>query len=339
VSSYALLLDEEAPFSLPAGSATGTITAADISVVVCAFNDARWEQLRECLNSLNVVGARQVVLVIDHNPRLLERARTEFPSATVVANVNANGLSGARNTGVAAADGCVMAFIDDDAVATADWLHELALGYQAPDVVAVGGHIEAIWQDGRGPRWMPDEFRWVVGCSYRGLPSEAAVVRNLIGCNMSFRREVFDQVGGFVTGLGRIGEVPVGCEETEFCIRVTERRPGVQIVYRPAARVGHNVAARRESIGYFLSRCLAEGKSKAQVAAVAGSRLGLGSERTYVRSTLPSGVAAGARDLFRGDGWGAVRAGAIVAGLLATTLGYLRGLVTERARLLAATDK
>src|SRR5581483_7826900 len=95
-----------------------------------------------------------------------------------------------------------IAFLDDDAAADPSWLAELLRGYQERDVLGVGGRIDPAWSTKR-PRWFPEEFAWVVGCTYRGIPSHPSPVRNLIGANMSLRRSVFDAVGGFRTELGR----------------------------------------------------------------------------------------------------------------------------------------
>jgi hypothetical protein len=200
-------------------------------------------------------------------------------------------------------------------------------------VYGVGGAIEPWWATGR-PGWFPGEFDWVVGCTYRGMPPAAAPVRNLIGCNMSFRREIFDHIGGFRHGIGRIGAHPVGCEETELCIRVHQHWPQATLVYQPAARVFHRIPSSRARWRYFHSRCYYEGRSKAIVAALAGSRDGLSSERTYTLQTLPRGVVQGLLDSVRHrNRSGLARASTIVAGLAITTFGYLTG------RLLAVTRR
>ena len=100
----------------------------------------------------------------------------------------------------------------------------------------MGGAIEPLWESDR-PRWFPPEFDWVVGCTYRGMPCEPKPVRNLIGCNMSFRREVFAQIGGFRDEIGRVGARPSGCDETELCIRLGQRLPHALLLYSPCARV------------------------------------------------------------------------------------------------------
>jgi glycosyltransferase involved in cell wall biosynthesis len=241
-----------------------------------------------------------------------------------VENQEAPGLSGARNSGLAVAQGSIIAFLDDDAVAAPDWLARLRQGYDDPQAIGVGGAIEPRWPD-RRPGWLPEEFDWVVGCTYRGMPERRAPVRNLIGANMSFRREVFAHVGGFRGGLGRLGTRPLGCEETELCIRARQHWPRAVMVYEPRARVHHRVAPHRARWGYFRSRCHAEGLSKAMVSRCVGAGDGLATERTYTMQTLPGGVLRGVADALRGDPSGCARAAAIVMGLAMTAAGYLEG--------------
>jgi glycosyltransferase involved in cell wall biosynthesis len=303
----------------------------DISVVVCAYTQARWDELVASVLSVLAAGSKDVIVVVDHNPALLRRCQEQFPQLVVLPNREERGLSGARNTGLLAAHGAVVAFIDDDAVAAPDWLAKLAVAYGSPDVVAVGGHIEPMWR-GANPHWFPAEFRWVFGCSYRGLPVVPARVRNLIGCNMSFRRWTFDEIGGFATGLGRIDLIPVGCEETDLCIRVHQRWPERDILYLPDAQVHHNVSRGRVSVRYFVRRCFAEGRSKAHVASSVGQDAALSTERDYVRNVLVSGVRQGFSDARRGDRWGLARAAAIVSGLAITATGYGKGHLFERRR-------
>jgi O-antigen biosynthesis protein len=296
------------------------------SVIVCAFAEPRWPDLVAAVGSLvdqsQVVD--QLVVVIDHNPDLFCRASLELPAARVVANRHSRGLSGARNTGVEATTGDVLAFIDDDAIAERDWLATLVLPYRDLNVIAVGGAAIPRWDRGR-PRGFPEEFDWVVGCGYRGMPVGRSAVRNLIGANMSFRREVFDSVGGFADGLGRVGLRPVGCEETELCIRAAAAFPDDVILYEPAAYVFHRVPAARASWRYFGARCYSEGLSKALVAQRAGASRGLSSERSYALHTIPRGVARGFAAAFSGDRAGLVRAAALLAGLSITTLGFIAG--------------
>jgi glucosyl-dolichyl phosphate glucuronosyltransferase len=312
---------------------------SDISVVICAYTEKRWDDLVAAVASLQQQSLQpcETLVVIDHNPSLLEKAHTEFNPACnpgyseviVLENREARGLSGARNSGIAAAKGTIVAFLDDDAVAATDWLMHLAAGYTEPQIVGVGGSIDPHWETGR-PAWFPREFDWVVGCTYRGMPWQPKAVRNLIGANMSFRREVFAAVGGFRTGVGQVGASMLRCDDTEFCIRVGQQWPNAQLLYMPQALVYHHVPAERATWRYFYTRCYTEGLAKALVATLVGTQAGLSAEWDYTLRTLPTGVLKGLRDFERYlDGTGLARAAAILAGLSLTTTGYLIGQLTE----------
>lgn len=307
-----------------------------LSVVICAYTMDRWDEIGAAVRSVldQRPPVEQVVLVIDHAPELLAAARSEFtdPRVLIGENVAARGLSGARNSGIALATGDVVAFLDDDAEAEPGWAGRLLAWYADPAVLGVGGASLPVWASGR-PRWFPEEFDWVVGCTYRGMPTQPAPVRNPIGSNMSFRRELFVLVGGFDSSVGRLGTKPVGCEETEFCIRVAKRFPDSRIVFEPAARVRHHVPASRHAWRYFRARCFAEGRSKAIVTELAGASRGLASERSYATRTLPAGVARAAREAIRQRRAGALApAAAIVAGLAITTAGYVTGRAARIGR-------
>jgi glucosyl-dolichyl phosphate glucuronosyltransferase len=274
----------------------------------------------------------EIILVIDHNPALYELARQEFVGVSVVENQFTRGLSGARNTGILLAHGAILAFIDEDAIAEPTWLERLLRVYNDPNVMGAGGAILPYWTELQ-PAWFPEEFNWVIGCTYKGMPETVAPVRNLIGCNMSFRREVFDVAGGFRTGMGRIGILPLGCEETELCIRAGRFYPKKELLYLPGAMVRHRVPPSRARLGYFLDRCYSEGLSKAQVARFVGANRGLATERAYTLHTLPAGVLHGLRDLLaHRDLFGLGRALAIIAGLGFTTFGYILGHAAELLR-------
>lgn len=300
------------------------------SVVICTFADERLDSLRAAFASAlaQTVPPLQVIVAVDHNAALLERVRDELPAATAVANAHQRGLSGTRNSGVAAARGDVVAFLDDDAVAAPDWLERLLAHYGPADVLGVGGRIEPRWLE-REPRTLPAEFHWVCGCSYAGMPEAAATVRNVIGANMSVRREVLLRAGGFGSGLGRVGRRPLGCEETELCIRASHLVPGGRFVYEPSALVRHEVPAARTTWRYFVARCLAEGRSKALVSRRVGRTDALASERSYVVRALPRALGRGLLDGARGDPAGPVRAARVLVGLAAASAGYAAGALGE----------
>lgn len=292
---------------------------ADFAVVICTYDESRWEMLRAAVDSVRdqSLPPREVIVVVDHNDSLRERAHRELDGVVVVENGEKRGLRGARNSGVHAAAASLVAFVDDDARASERWLESLAEPYRSADVAGVGGATAPAWEGGQ-PAWFPPEFEWVVGCTYRGMSLEQQEVRNMWGGNMSFRRELVVATGGF-----RIG---YSCDDTELCIRIRQRWPGKRFIFVPEARVVHHVERSRLTVRKFLSRCYFEGGSKAVLSQLVGAEEGLAAERRYTREILPRGVHRSLRDFaVHGEVAGLARAGLIVGGLAAAAAGYGAG--------------
>jgi GT2 family glycosyltransferase len=299
-----------------------------ISVVICAYTMTRWNQLCAAIDSVGrqTLAADETIVVADHNDELRDAVRDQYPEVRVVENSGARGLSGARNSGIAAARGSIVVFLDDDAAGRPTWLEHLVAAFDDPGVMIAGGAAIPNWPDER-PGWMPEEFDWVVGCTYTGMPERPARVRNVIGCNMAMRSEVLARVGPFDEAMTRVGATPVGGDETEYCIRAARVLGSDIVAYEPAAVVDHSVSPDRVRFRYFRSRCYSEGVSKARLSRIAGAGDGLASERSHLLTTLPRAVL---RDLAAGllgrpNRLG--RAGALIAGTIFTVFGYLRGRI------------
>ncbi len=309
---------------------------ATASVAVCAYTTNRWADLQAAVRSVvdQLQPGDECVVVIDHNDELLAMATVELgalPTVRVLASTGARGLSGARNSAIAASRGDVVAFLDDDAIADDGWLEQMMAALAEPGVYGAGSAAVPQWPGGSRPRWFPPEFDWVVGCSYQGLPTQRAAVRNVIGVAMAFRREVFDLAGNFSGDVGRVGLAPTGCEETELCIRLRQARPETEIRYLPDVTVRHRVTDERARPGYFLRRCMGEGRSKARVSRLVGAGDALVSERAYVRSVLPKALLREIRRGLHADMAGVGGAFAIVSGLFLAGCGYLAIRLTTRA--------
>ncbi|HLO28602.1 MAG TPA: glycosyltransferase family 2 protein [Anaerolineales bacterium] len=299
----------------------------DVSVIICAYTEDRWAELVSAVESLKHQTKQpcEIILSIDHNPSLYRHACEYFPpEIQTIQNSGPKGLSGARNSGIAASKGNIIAFLDDDATAASDWLSLLCGYFRSSNVLGVGGSVQPEWQSKKAS-WFPEEFLWVLGCTYKGLPEGAAIIRNPMGGCMCWRREVFSIAGGFRNGIGRIGKIPLGCEETELCIRAHQKWPDRVFLFEPQSKIYHHIPAHRATFSYFLSRCYAEGISKAYISRFVGKVDGLSSERTYTFHVLPAGVLRGLTDSLRGDISGIARSMSISMGFLSTLLGYLAG--------------
>jgi glycosyltransferase involved in cell wall biosynthesis len=309
-------------------------TPVTASVVIAAHTFQRCEDLTKAVAS--ALGQRpqphEVVVAVDNNPDLYEWVRQGLPDVVPVDHRGARGASATRNSGARVANGSILAFLDDDAVARPSWLQNLIAPLAHPDVAGVGGHVEPVWL-GRVPKWMPEEFLWVVGASYRGMPRTAGPIRNVWSENMAVTRADFWRVGGFREGFGKTGLEARGGEDTDFCIRLATAMEGRSWWYEPSARIGHSVPPGRGTLRFFVRRCYNEGRTKADMAALLGAHNGLEDERRHVTRTLPAGIGRELRQSVAGMELVAVqRASAIGVGLCAASLGY----ILRRARRQAA---
>lgn len=316
-------------------AAAATPASGPASVAICCYTMRRWDDLTEAVTSVvtQLRPGDECIVVVDHNEQLRARAEAEFAAhaaVRVMANSGVRGLSGARNTAIADARGDVVAFLDDDASADRRWLAQMLEALAESGVLGVGTAALPRWPARCRPAWFPPEFDWVVGCSYRGLPTERADVRNVTGAGMAFRREAFEIAGGFSTEVGRVGAAPTGCEETELCIRIRRAWPDARVIYLPDVSVSHRVTEERLRLSYVLRRCLGEGRSKAWVCRLQGSDDGLASERNYLRSVLPHAVLRELRRGLRSERAGLIAAVLMLAGVCAAGLGYLQGRLSRR---------
>jgi glucosyl-dolichyl phosphate glucuronosyltransferase len=299
-----------------------------VSVVICAYTEDRWPQLVKSVASVEAQTAPpiEIIVCIDHNESLRRKSEEYFgkgrPAETVPLIVLANKYNGhlgsARNTAAEFASGEVLAFLDDDAAADADWLERLIAPYDDSRVGAVGGAPLPVFEVGR-PRWFPYEFDWVFGCAYRGLPSARAPLAHLIGANMSARQSALREVGGFHSD---------DHDDMDMCHRIAHAQH--RVLYEPRAVVHHFVPAARTTWHYFWRRCYFVNQGKVEAFANMQEASSLGAELAFVTRTLTDGVPAEVRRVIRGDAYGLARVGAMVAGIALAGLGHLSGKVRLR---------
>ena len=311
-----------------AGSTGELANRPTVSVVICAYTQDRWWQLKKSVASVEAQTSppTEIIVCIDHNEELLRKSEEYFvegrPDARtpliVLANKYDGRLGSARNTAAELARGEVLAFLDDDAAAAADWLDRLIAPYDDERMGAVGGAPLPVFE-ARRPRWFPHEFDWVFGCAYRGLPLTRAPVAHLIGANMSARRSALMEVGGFHSD---------DHDDMDMCHRIAHARQ--KVVYEPLAVVYHFVPATRTTWHYFWRRCYLVNQGKVEAFASMQDASNLAAELNFVTRTLTTGVLTEIRHVAQGDLYGFVRVGAMIAGISLAGLGHLSGRLRLR---------
>ena len=237
-----------------------------ISVVVCTYTLDMYEHFREAADSVlaQTHDDVELVVVVDGTPEVYNRVRENYGDHgdTVVACNDENvGLLASRNRGAELASGDVVAFIDDDAVADEAWAERLVRAYEEEDAIAAGGKMTPEWVAGK-PSFLPEEFYWLVGVTHRGFADGPGEVRNTFGSNISFRADVFAELGGFDVNIGgRRGEKNLQGGETELCARMREEY-GQGVWYDPEAEVAHKVFKYRTEFRWLVDRAFWQGYSK-----------------------------------------------------------------------------
>ena len=267
-----------------------------VSVIICCYSIERLNDTQEAVNSIlaQKYNLHELIIAVDHTLEVFQRLKIILPPPLkVVLNQKNRGLSETRNTGVRVATGEIIAFIDDDAVAAPDWLENLCRHYRNSQVIAVGGKALPLWEGGRRPNWFPEELDWIVGCTHKTPETKSSEVRNIIGCNMSFRREAFNNAGLFNSRVGRVGIIKGLGEDTEICLRIKQVLPDKLILYEPEAIIYHKVAKSRLSLMYLIKRSYNEGLFKNTIRHLfPGVSSASATENTYLRYLLGKAVIA-----------------------------------------------
>lgn len=239
----------------------------DVSVVICTYN--RCQSLRDTLDSLMVQEevswmTWEILVVDNYSEDETAQAVKDYQSRNghLVRYVfeRNQGVAYARNTGVRHAKGGIVAFLDDDVLASPHWLGSLWRCFQETGADAVGGQIERKWI-GQMPEWYSEELGGCLihqefGPNRVRWTSER---KHMVTANMAFRHNVFERFGYFREELGRRGAQLVGGEDRELYRRLIQQ--GGVVIYEPAARVWHKVEVSRLDQKYFRDWFAGAGKT------------------------------------------------------------------------------
>lgn len=236
-----------------------------ISVVICTYNRVRMfeETVRSFLNCRSD-GIEHEMLLVDNNStdetrKVAERYTALFPRLRFVCEP-LQGLSNARNLGIRESRGDIVAFLDDDVFFSPSWLAALASTFERhPDVACVGGKVVAHFEAER-PSWLEDDLLDVYSISrYGDQEKKLRYPEFPIGCNMAYRRSVFERIGGFPTSLGRRPGNLLSNDEIYFWLAV--EKANLKTLYSPDAEVAHRISPERTTRQWLLRRWYWQGIS------------------------------------------------------------------------------
>jgi glycosyltransferase involved in cell wall biosynthesis len=231
----------------------------NVSIAIATFNRAT--ELQLTLITLTRLQAHEVddweIVVVGNNcsdetANVVASFIPEFEGRLRYVEEFRQGLSHARNRALIEARFEIIAFLDDDVDVDPYWLDALVKTFRAEDCAAVGGRAYLVYPHGR-PQWLSEKREGLLSKVEHGTLRRRAMPDELFGVNLSFRREWFERVGNFRIDLGRTGTCLIGDEDVEMLERIAAA--GGNLVYEPAALVGHRVAPSRLSRRWFWSRC------------------------------------------------------------------------------------
>ena len=196
-----------------------------VSVVVCAYNESR--NIEPCIESVLASTYPDVELIVCDDGSSDDTAERASAYPIRLLRLDRGGLSAARNVGMRAATGDIVAYLDADAEATPQWVEQLVRGFESPRVAAVGGPNHPYEVAGFVERA-------VAACP--GNPREVLVgdtrAEHIAGCNMAFRREALLAANGFDVAYRTAGD------DVDLCWRLLDA--GYEIGFAPTAAIQHH---------------------------------------------------------------------------------------------------
>jgi glucosyl-dolichyl phosphate glucuronosyltransferase len=231
-----------------------------ITAVICTYD--RYDILPEAIRALakqSMPASDYEILVIDNSPSA-KRSAAEAKKIGKIRNLTwvhetKAGLSNARNVALARAQGEVIGFLDDDALAAPSWCEDICAAFDdlGEDTAVIGGRVTPLFRSER-PAWLSDKL--LAHLSMVDLGEDRRLLKPgewVVGANIAYRTDLLRAVGGFSTNLGRIGNAGLlSAEETEVAAKL--KAQGYAIGYDPGARAEHLVDASRTSQAWFARR-------------------------------------------------------------------------------------
>jgi glycosyltransferase involved in cell wall biosynthesis len=261
------------------GSRTGE--DLDATVVVCTYSRASpLFRTLECLMRQELrPGLRWEVIVVDNSSSdetrpMVEIRQREWPALRYGIEPK-QGLSHARNHGIAAARGKILLFTDDDVCPEPDWVQRILDGMAKYECDACGGYIAPVWES-EPPKWLTQCFHDLLPVRANRVDAYPIVAGSEppFGANMAFRREVFERVGRFDVARGRKGQTLASGEDGELFAGLLSS--GGKVMFLGGARVHHRVESFRLTKRYLRRWRFQTSRNIAETWGVPGARHLLG---------------------------------------------------------------
>jgi glycosyltransferase involved in cell wall biosynthesis len=233
-----------------------------LSVVICTYNrDRHIERALQSLVNQDFDKQAYEIIVVDNNsndktPDIIRRFKEQHPEYNIVLSKETRqGLSFARNKGIELAKGAYISYIDDDGIARKDYIQQIKKYTEKyPDDVAFGGKVLPIYENKTEPAWMSKYIERII--SIVDLGNEVKVLKKTypVGCNMFFKKELFDKIGGFNTAL------QLRSDDKYIFFKIREK--GYKVLYLPEVVVSHFIDTFRTSLEYVKKVSRLNGKAE-----------------------------------------------------------------------------
>jgi glycosyltransferase involved in cell wall biosynthesis len=236
----------------------GTNLKRMLSIIICTYN--REKYLYKCLKSIAEndfpFSEYEVVLInnnsTDNTETECKKFQNDFPQVNFNYFVEYNqGLSYARNRGIAESKGEVLIFLDDDSFVGKDYLKNLSDNLdKCPDYSAFGGKITPKFENAHSPKWISKwTYSWVSAIDLGDRIQEFRGEKYPIGANMGIKADILSKIGNFNTKLGRNKKNLMAGEEKDIFNRI--KNLGGKIFYFPNIEVQHVIPPQRTTDTYI----------------------------------------------------------------------------------------
>ncbi len=220
-----------------------------LSVIICTYNRDR--HIKRALQSLvrqDFDRKQYEIIVVDNNStdktgEIIHHFKAAHPDYNIVlAKEPRQGLSYARNKGMALAKGTYISYIDDDGIAREDYVRQIKeYTEKYPDDVAFGGKVLPKYEK-EAPAWMTKYIERIISIVDLGDQVKTLTKTYPVGCNMIFKKSLFDKIGGFNTAL------KLRSDDKYIFLKIWEN--GYRVLYLPKVVVWHFIDDFRTSLDY-----------------------------------------------------------------------------------------